>query len=440
MKNKMRLIVMFIVALYLVSCASIPPITQAVKSYNEGRFNESEATLKYLVETKKAKKDPSYPLLLLVLADSQFRLGDYQSSLKSYDAAIKSMTVDMSTGKVATDLLKSETNRLYRGTPHDLAFAHYYKGICYFQLGDFDGARIEFTQSRLSDQGEKAGQEDDVAIVHFMEGLCYLRLNDTNSANVSFKKVTELKPDFPFGWLQLTFTSDKLGFKQEADNSWNKYINIIGNSLQIHRDNDTSCLFLIADLGKGPFKSPDMLIGQFASYNKGICIEDGFDIALSDAMVGNSYRLDDMYFQAKSEGGLAGDVTQKVVSTVAKTAIKQFIPFGGLLVGNSGADCRTWYTLSGGIQVAILPVENDTEYVLNIKYYQELKKKGKQYLDRYEQNWYYIAPQVTSSMNPIYVISMADLHNVNIDHKSISEKIEAQNIKYIKTINKEKKK
>ncbi|MBL7108043.1 MAG: tetratricopeptide repeat protein [Candidatus Cloacimonetes bacterium] len=424
---------------FLISCAQIPPLQQANMSYQQGKFNESEAVLKYFVEGKKTMKDPSYPLMLLILADSQFRLGDYQSALRSYDAAIKSMTAELSGGKVALGFLKNEANRPYRGTPHDLAFAHYYKGICYFQVDDYEKARIEFSQSRLADKGEKAGQEDDIAIVHFMEGLCYLRLNDLNEANVAFKKVTELKPSFPYGWLELTYTSDKLGFKDDADFYWDKYATIVPRNQQLSRKNDSSCILLIADLGKGPYKTADFVTGQFANYQKGIYQESGFDISLSATKYGMDYEVDDMYFQAKSEGGFAGEVARKVVSGVAKTAVKNLIPFGSLLVGDSSADIRVWYTLSGEVHIALLPVKKGSNNVLNLDFYSDSKRRGKQSLDHFEQNWYYILPQQHSEMKPVYIKSSYDLHNLNVDHISVSEKIENQNIKDIRRIKKEKK-
>jgi len=424
---------------FLISCAQITPLQQANMSYHQGKFNESEAVLKYFVESKKAMKDPSYPLMLLILADSQFRLGDYKSALRSYDAAIKSMTAELSGEKVALGFLKSESNRPYRGTPHDLAFAHYYKGICYFQMDDYEKARIEFAQARLSDKGEKAGQEDDIACVHFMEGLCYEKLNDPNEASVAFRKVTKLKPEFPFGWLKLSFMSDKLGYQDDADSYWNKYTSIVPSNQLLPRNNEAKCIFLIVDLGKGPYKRADVVTGQFANYQKGIYQESGFDVSLSGTKYGTGYGLDDTYFQAKAEGGFAGEAARKVVSAVAKTAVKQIPIIGDLLAGKAQADLRVWYSLSGEIYMSILPAENDIEYVLNIDYYSDSKRKGKQYLKSYEQNWYFIPPQPQNFTKPIYLISINNLHSLNVDHTSISKKVKAKNEKIKESLKRRRK-
>ena len=410
-----------ILAIYLFGCTSITPFQKSLIAYNSGNFNKSEAVLKGYVETKKAKKDPIYPLMLLTLADSQFRLGDYQSALKSYNAAVKSMTVELSATKTTTQILKSESRRLYRGKPHDLAFAHYYMGICYFQLEDYESARIEFSKARLEDQGEKAGQEDDIACVHFMEGLCYKRLNNLNDAYVSFKKVTELKPEFPYGWYELTLVSDLLGYNEDAENYWIKYTSIVPENQQLPRDENSPVIFVILDLGKGPYKSADVLVGQFASYQKGKYYENEFDISLSGTQYGPGFKLDDTYFQAKTEGGFGGDVARKLVGVAAKEAIKAFIPFGGLFVGKSEADIRVWYTLSGEIYMALLPAKEEESYVLTLDFYQNVKNKEKKPLESYEQNWYFIPTQKQSSAKPLYFVSIAHLHNLNVDHTTISK-------------------
>ena len=145
-----------------------------------------------------------------------------------------------------------------------------------------------------------------------------------------------------------------------------------------------------------------------------------------------------MYFQAKSEGGFTGELGRKVVSVIAKSAISSLIPFSHLFL-TSSADIRGWYTLSGEIHVAILPVKDDFNYVLNLDFYNDIKNRGKQYLDHFEQNWYYISPQQHSKIKPVYVKSLYDLHNMNVDHISISETIEKQNAKNIRQIKKEKK-
>lgn len=420
--KKIRLFIgIMLIVFFLSGCASIPPIQKSLIAYRQGNFNQSEAVLKNFVETKKTKRDPQYPLMLLTLADAQFRLGDYQSALKSYNAAVKSMTGEISGLSSATQILKSELKRLYRGKPHDLAFAHYYMGICLFQLENFESARIEFSKARLEDKGEKAGQEDDISSIHFMEGLCYKRLGNINDALVSFRKVTELQPEFPYGWYELTIASDKLGFNKDADQYWNRYRSLIPEDLQLSRTNDSPCLFIILDLGKGPYKTADIIVGEFATYQKGKYLEKDFELSLSGSDYGPGYKLDDTYFQAKSEGGFAGDVTRKVVSTVAKTAIKQIVPFGGLLVGKSGADTRVWYSLSGEIFMTYLPAKQNENYILSVDFFGQGRNKKKNKLDSFTQHWYYISAQEEKNAKPLYLISVDNLHNLNVDHISIKK-------------------
>lgn len=436
--TKISIIILLTIILSVCGCARVPRIQKANMAYQAGKFNETEAILKYYVETKSAMKNPLYPLMLLTLADAQFRLGDYQSAIKSYGAAIKCMTANINLINSATNLLKNDNNRPYRGEPHDLALAHYYKGMCYFQLGEFNEARIEFAQARLEDKGVKAGQEDDLLIAHFMEGLCYERLNNLNEAMVSFKKVTEINPNFPYGWMELSFIAEMQNDKHDSDMYWDKYTSIVPKKEQMNRGENSECIFIIMDFGKGPYKIADAHKGEFAYYKKGDFKEDGLQITISDIKKADAYKAEDIFFQAKTEGGFAGDAARKVVSTVAKTAVEKLIPFGGLLTGSSSADIRVWYTLSSEIHMTIFPCNTHNNYLLNINFYDIQKNNSKDYLETFEQNWYYIPSQPIKSMKPIYLIGVDHLHNTLIDHHSISEEYIKENNKIKKQLERSK--
>jgi len=423
----MRLLKVNLVLIIAVIIAGCGPTYTAhqksVMAFHEGRYTQSSAELKEVVNTKHTMNNASYPLMQLTLADAEFRLGNYQSALEIYTAAAQNMQAEVSGLKAAGQFFKKESSMLYRGEPHDHAFVHYYMGLCYFMMDNYDAARIEFAQARLEDKGKETGQEDDILMVHFMEGLCYKHLGDLDEAAVSFRKITEMNPDFPYGWYELAIVSDQMSETYDADEYYAKYTSLVPEDAQLPRDDDAECAFLIIDVGDGPYRKPDVIIGEFSKYTMINFAEKNVKVKFGDNQLFDTYKADDIYMQAKTEGGFAGDAAKKVASVAAKKTLEMGLSVFGLggLAPKSEADCRVWCTLPCEIHMALLPLDQfDTNMAL------EFYDKNNNRLESHEQNWYYISPVKHSEMKPIILLSQYRLHDLNVDHLTVQKKYKAQ--------------
>ncbi|NQU06660.1 MAG: tetratricopeptide repeat protein [Calditrichaeota bacterium] len=411
MKSLTRFFLLSFVIALLSGCAAQHPFMPAISSYNRGDFEQSEVLLKDFVHEKRAMKDVSYPLILLTLADSQFRLGDYRSALQSYDAAMKSLGAQKSMAGKAGRLLIAESRRPYKGRPHQFAFAHYYMGMCYFMMDEFDKANIEFAKSRLEDQGGELGQEDDIVCTIFMQGMTYLRLGELDKAIVDFRKVTELNPDFPLGWYEVAVISDKLGDKADGDWFWKKYEELVPKEHQMPRDFDANCIFVIIDTGKGPYR--------YAGSNDWVATEvmgSGFvsEIDLT-ALPDNSsegFQTDTVGTQAATEGGKIEAGIKKGFVVIIKSIINEMLDTE---LFDLRPDTRMWYTLSGQVVMTMIPAEPGN-YVLNIRFKEFIPKSRKKEatnidVENLTLNWYYISSQKHSDIKPVYLVTKPYLHD-----------------------------
>jgi len=405
-------VVLSIMAIYFFQgCASRNIYLESQTAYYQGNYNTAEELLGEYVKKKSTMRNNNYPLYLLTLGDIQFRTGNFQQALETYNAAERNLTVDVGGLSVGLEILKSDSKRLFRGKPHQLAYLHYYMGLCYFMMEDFSAAKIEFQMARQEDQGEQQGQEDDIIPAIFMEGIAYYRMHKYSDAIVSFRKVTEIEPTFPYAWYEIAIIADLIEKKSESDAAWQKYISLVPENMRLERSNDAECIFVVVDLGYGPRKHADVVTGVMTQYSKGMYNERSVAIEHSN-MRTDTVLTDDLFLQAKYEGGLVGEAGKKAVSAAARKGLSMLTGgLSGLVVGETEADLRVWFTLPGEIHIALLPSTGE-QSVLTVDFYDDKAKK----LEHYSQVWYYIAGQKHSEANPVCFKSCYDLHNNNVEH------------------------
>lgn len=406
------------ICVFFVGCGGVHPFVASVTRYHQGDFENSEAFLKDYVKDKKALKDPSYPLMLLALADAQFRLGDYQSALKTYQAALQNAELEKSTLAKGAKLLIAERKRPYNVRSHQLALMHYYMGLCYYMMEDYEGARIEFSQCRLEDLGAEQGQEDDITCAIFMMGMTYLKLGDLNKAIPDFRKVTELSPDFPFGWYAAAVLSDKLGDKEDGNWNWEKYAGLVPPNQRLARDIDAPCIFVILDAGFGPYRTVDSRYTFIWHENPGVGLASQIELTALPDNRESAYTVTNTGFQASTEGGVLKSELKRGLLIAIKMAINQLSStFLGTEIFDLRADTRMWYTLSGQLTMGLIPADPGN-YVLNVKFKNEVKKRKGQteMVDVADQtlNCYYIRSDKFSETKPVCLVSKPHLHDTLI--------------------------
>ncbi|KPL03434.1 MAG: hypothetical protein AMJ73_07050, partial [candidate division Zixibacteria bacterium SM1_73] len=292
----------------------------------------------------------------------------------------------------AVQLAKSDRKKTYTGDPHDMVMAHIYLGLLSMELGDIEAAEIEFKKALESDRGKEEKYEGDVCLAHYFLGQIYKEKGELDNAKVAFRNVTEYNPDFPYAWYELADIVREEHLFEESEKLFQNYLEkdkyrSLGQSLE--HDDNLGDLTVVLCLGKGPMKKADPFLGAFSRVTPTKYKEKRAEISLSEGILGTTYQIDDVTFQAKTSGGFGGQLARKTAQVVTQEALKQ-VPgvglFSGLLLGGSGADVRYWYTLPGEFQIFrgfIAP----GNYNLELKFYDEKDKE----LKGYRQVWYYIS-------------------------------------------------
>ena len=341
-----------ITAVLMAGCGAKSKLQSGQSQFFKGRVAKAES----IVEPLKEKTgDKDYPLVLLSMGSIQLSLGDYRQAGMCFQAALTNLDVEIDAVGTAAQIFKSETGRLYRGFPHEKVLAHMYLGLVYIQQGRLDEARIEFAKAAEEDKGKEAGQDDDYAPAHYLDGLRALKSGDYEHARVSFRKVLELKPEFALGWYSLARASILAHDETEADEAWEKYESLTQSSERLARDGSTPCAVFMVDVGWGPHRDPDMLIGEFAVWKETKNAASVVRLGCAGKKPVSSFAAGDTYYQASTTGGFGEDLKKKIVSVAAKEAVSQVVPFAGLFL-KSEADIRAWLTAPGSVHFAAVPV------------------------------------------------------------------------------------
>lgn len=394
--SKLLMVVILIVFIVCTGCSpSLQPWQKAENSYKNGNLKQAE---EILVPMKDKIEDNNYPLNLLSLGSIELNYGDYQKAQLYFQAAISNMEVDISEDEVTKQIFKSETKRLYRGFTHEKALAHIYLGLSHLQMDQFNEARIEFAKARESDISKKDEYTNDFCIGHFLDGMNALYSNDYQNASVSFRKVNELKPEFPLAWYGLYRACTLDNELTEAEEAWSEYESLTNENERLSKTADENVVLLLIDGGYSPDRKPDELIGQFAKWAPSAYQDSLIKIYTEDSKEYSAYPVSDVYYQATTAGGFDEDLKKKVVSVAAKETLKAFVPLAGLFMGKSEADIRSWRIAPGEMHIAVVPV-GDSPTSLRLKAYNSKLSE----LPLYTQTLYYISGKEFEEPNIVYL-------------------------------------
>jgi tetratricopeptide (TPR) repeat protein len=351
------------------------------------QYDYQEAVKGYRATLVHAKKSDEKNVVLasLNLAGASFVGGNYRDSQEGLRAASLIMEdVEHGVDRGQAAMVLKHDMRVFKGEPYERALAYTYLGLLYYRRGDFENARSAFNLALLADRSSKDDQEEyreDFAIAHHWIGRTYARLGELDNATIALNQARKYMPDAP---------ADPAAFAQAS-------------------------LSLVIELGCGPVKAPDPVVGSVDTIRPCVYPERHAEVWVGDRMMGKSVRLVDLNHQAKTSGTSGRDAVQ-AAKGVAVAVMKQ-LPFVGIvgslmeMGGVNKADLRAWRHMPGEIHVADLTLPEGL-HTVEIRFFGE---DGAE-LERYRQVHHYVrvgpAPAPELRGEPVYAVrSRLDFHN-----------------------------
>lgn len=168
--------------------------------------------------------------LLLFLLDQGLALhqaGKFKESIAVFQRADKIAEIKDYTSLTAeaATLLTSDNIKDYRGEDFEKVLIPVYQALNFASLGDYEGARVEARKVNrilhlMKSEGGRAYEQSPFA--HYISGILFEADGDYGNAYVSYKKVRELRPEYPeigrdlwrMAWLERN-TEDQRRWKRD---------------------------------------------------------------------------------------------------------------------------------------------------------------------------------------------------------------------------------
>ena len=372
----------------------MPPLEQGILEEDRGNYDAADSVFTAVLSNPDATRSQSYPLMQLMHAHVNFCQGDYRDAVGLYRAAARNLTIDVGAVDTGVQLMVREANRKYRGVPHELSALHYYAGLCYFQMDEYENARIELAQAREEDKGSGMLESDDNYAAIFLQGMNYMRMQQYDDAAVSFRYITVNYPEFPYAWFELAIAADQLRDTNEADEAWDKYVELIPEEYRLERSNDANCLWAIVDLGDymgvyggGPGSTPKIAGAE-------------------------GYQTVDYEHQKRTTGGVIAHAAKELLSNALKEAARSNA-IGQMFLGSSedDIDIRYWFSLSQSQYMCMIPFAGEPNTIV-----MDTADDDRRYSEHYSQVWHYITGMPHSQAKPLVMNTAFGYHNENVEH------------------------
>jgi tetratricopeptide (TPR) repeat protein len=187
-------------------CNSTPQhVQEAVVLYNVSDY----AGAAKLLKPDTLKKNESFVLNNCRYGSCVLAAGDLAGAQQAFLAAYEVINgVNTNNGgRTLGATLVFEGVKVWKGEPFERAMAHYYLGLTYLILGDYDNARAAFRNSLFKlreyatddKKQPEASQykefESKFALGYFGLGFCYLRQGNAQAAADNFKQAAVLRPE-----------------------------------------------------------------------------------------------------------------------------------------------------------------------------------------------------------------------------------------------------
>ncbi|MGA9855764.1 MAG: hypothetical protein WBR29_10855 [Gammaproteobacteria bacterium] len=257
--------------LFLAGCATYRGNMQSVDQALAAQ--QPAAALKALTPLSGGRNQVLYLLNKGMILRIQ---GDYAGSVSAFEAAkplmeyLEATSVSENVGA----LTLSENLRSYQGAIYERLLLHVYQALNYLQLGQPDSARVEVQQidlllRRLYPDKDTAPHGGD-AFARYFSGLVYEDLGDWSDAMISYRKAYQayraqgvpdsaIPPDLQ---MSLCRFADYLGLDQELDDYKKRFNLDTWPPVIADSNNPTGQLVFIFSNGLAPEKVPIQAVVQ----------------------------------------------------------------------------------------------------------------------------------------------------------------------------------
>ena len=329
-------------------------------------------------------------LVLNVLAQCELLQGDIDDAWKHFGAAARIMgNWSTSGGEAFAAVVGSESSKTYTGDPYEKAMNAFYLGMCFLWRGEPDNARAAFKKGILADaESSDEKYQADFTLLFWLAGRMS-RLMGLPQEAVDFYGEARKADEF----------AREHGSRGDSPNP-------------LLQDPERGNLMVLCECGMGPEKYAAGDHGELASFRPRWHPAARAQAWLDGNLVGPSYTLIDVDYQARTRGGTEmegirkGEAVFKTVTGAAGVGAlvlaagdhsnagardKAIAGVGLLLLSaltSASADVRHWPTLPSTVQgIAIETTPGD--HTLRIQF---LDATG-HVLSDLDQSWSVHVPQ-----------------------------------------------
>lgn len=318
--------------------------THAKGDFYSHQYQAALAECRQTVANYPTGKDYAYHRLFL--ASVAFAAGNYSEANQSLREAAKVMERYGEDGdREVMALVGSERGKVYKGDPFEKMMAHFYIGVTFYFLGDYDKALAGFKNALSSDEmSPDERYKRDCALLHFMAAKACLRAGRTENAPMFLRLAAEASPNNPL----LTLDAVKSGN-----------------------------LTLIVESGRGPEKIASGPGDSVETLRERKTPEKAVEVLLDGRPVGRAQLMADLLFQAQTGGESAASSLRQAKGVASELTM-------GVPLVQSRADTRCWTFLPGKVFVwsgAVPP----GMHTITLKFFDDQEQE----LPEYQQTWYY---------------------------------------------------
>jgi len=201
MKHSARRLLLATAALALVSCKTTanktvqetPEQLKAVAALQEGKPASLHWWYRNLVID--GKRDAV--LNWMRIGKEALDMGRLDLAAEALDnalAGIEAVYADSPQAEKARSVWHAESEKDFKGEPHERAMAYYYRGLVYVMQGDYENARASFKGAMLQDSfAENERHRADFALAAFLEGWTNQCTGNATQAAENFKEAVDAR-------------------------------------------------------------------------------------------------------------------------------------------------------------------------------------------------------------------------------------------------------
>lgn len=209
--------------------------------------------------------------------------GENELAELAFDDAIvrmESIEQNEESAQKAKKLTHAESEKFFKGEPYERSLAYLYRGLLYFQDGDYPNARACFRSGQFFDASRQGMFQGDYLLLYYLEGKCNQLLGEEQAAREIFQRLAR--------------TYETLYLKPAVLPS---------------TSNDANCLFLV-ELGPAPIKYGFGKYNQELGYARNLYAPrpSSCRLIVNKETVAESHEpIEDVFFQAVTRGGRIAD-------------------------------------------------------------------------------------------------------------------------------------